>query len=484
MLEYYNGRTNVQVNDLDYLNNLSQDELNRIATGPQDEFLSYMSRINNELNVYGIEPIDITGKWNWKPGTYDKIKEYLGKRMDLHKKARDIHGLVYRTKTKVNYLGYFERQARTMEMERFKLKHLGISRNVDTAVFQELCNEFTNKIIEQCDIVAKTTDGKVKLTPYVDISEPKTMYYLDIVLSDLVLEVYNGSKVTNKIPLDNIHIVAETSFRHLLNDMMYAPNFTGKYMNDFLKFPYISVNRYGNNYGTVCLDNYSDDVRRAFKNSDYLSMAMLLMQWAQYYNTSYSNPYNQPYLLHYGMPENVLESYTNLYDYDMITSHCNSYLNDISRKESISRHESNDYKLQKCKDIKCKFIDSCDYNWTFNKHVENIRVNNEVAEGIVGLIMEHLSWKVDNSDVSNSTMSNVLEGITGYYLNPDIEDYLNEWMQKLHYYICSGPHGPGNNWVYDYIHNNNLIEKVESTEEKVMSNEEIETLMKQWVSTQ
>ena len=47
MLEYYNGRTNVQVNDLDYLNNLSQDELNRIATGPQDEFLSYMSRINN-----------------------------------------------------------------------------------------------------------------------------------------------------------------------------------------------------------------------------------------------------------------------------------------------------------------------------------------------------------------------------------------------------------------------------------------------------
>ena len=76
-MEYFNGRATVNVNDLDRLTNLSQEELNTLATGRQETFLNMLDSINNELQFEGAEPIDVTPAWNWRPGTYDKFKKYL-----------------------------------------------------------------------------------------------------------------------------------------------------------------------------------------------------------------------------------------------------------------------------------------------------------------------------------------------------------------------------------------------------------------------
>ena len=75
-MEYFNGLIDVNVSDIDCLNSMTQDMANAIATGPQDGFFEVLDSFNMELTHYGIEPIDVTNKWNWKPGTSKKIVEF------------------------------------------------------------------------------------------------------------------------------------------------------------------------------------------------------------------------------------------------------------------------------------------------------------------------------------------------------------------------------------------------------------------------
>ena len=93
------GDKKLEVNDLDYLSNLNQDELNSIATGPQDAFFESVNIINNQFKYMGINhQIDVTNKWNWKPGTYDKIKELLYRKLEMHKKSKSVEHLIQRTR--------------------------------------------------------------------------------------------------------------------------------------------------------------------------------------------------------------------------------------------------------------------------------------------------------------------------------------------------------------------------------------------------
>ena len=76
-INYFNGVNDIEAYDINKLADLSQEEANNLACGPQDLFFDKLDNINRELALYDIEPIDVTPKWNWKPGSYDKIKEYI-----------------------------------------------------------------------------------------------------------------------------------------------------------------------------------------------------------------------------------------------------------------------------------------------------------------------------------------------------------------------------------------------------------------------
>ena len=126
-MEYYNGNQHIQSHKLEKLSNLTQEEANGLATGPQDLFFDKLDNLNSELSHYGLDTVDVTDKWNWKAGSYDKVKEYIYTKLDLHKKARNMDNLLTRTRDKMNYMGYMERQVRNMEQERMNLKYLGVS---------------------------------------------------------------------------------------------------------------------------------------------------------------------------------------------------------------------------------------------------------------------------------------------------------------------------------------------------------------------
>ena len=54
MFEYFNGHTTVQVDGLGKLDNLSQEEANNLATGPQDMFFERLNTLNTEMQYYNI----------------------------------------------------------------------------------------------------------------------------------------------------------------------------------------------------------------------------------------------------------------------------------------------------------------------------------------------------------------------------------------------------------------------------------------------
>ena len=181
-MEYFNGHQNTESHELNKLENLSQEEANGLACGPQDLFFDKLDRLNREMALFGIETIDVTGKWNWRPGSYDKVKEYIYKRLDLHKKSKSLDNLMTRTHDRMNYMSFIRRQTTEMEYERANLKRLGVGRDVDIDEFKARCKVFVDNIVEQCDKVYKMTNGKVIIVPYVELADRNSWFYLDIKL--------------------------------------------------------------------------------------------------------------------------------------------------------------------------------------------------------------------------------------------------------------------------------------------------------------
>ena len=192
---FWNGTRNIEVDNIDVLSNLSQDVANNIAIGPQEDFLIMLKRINEQLFFNNIGNIGITKKWNWKPGSYDKMKELISKKLDLHKKSNGMDNLLYRTYDRVNYLSHIKSQALEMERQRYKLKDLGVSPDVDLNVFKEQCNEFVNSMLSQSETITKMFNNKVELNTFIKIDEEnnyKADLYIDMHLFDLTLNVFQG----------------------------------------------------------------------------------------------------------------------------------------------------------------------------------------------------------------------------------------------------------------------------------------------------
>jgi hypothetical protein len=496
MIEFYDGTTEIQVNSLDYLNNLSQEELNTIAVGPQDRFFEKLEFMNQQFERNGMNHIiDVTNKWNWKPGSYDKMKELIYKKLEIAKKCQSMDKLFNRTMERNNYLSFISRQAREMELERANLKRLGVSKDVDINVFQTKCIEFVEIIQKQCELVDIMTEGNIKLTPYIHLTpqERNPFYYLDVVIKNMTLSVFNGEKEIQKFPLDPIHIIINMSFRNLLNNRGLSNgsanlNFRGKYLSDY-SFPYIqNRTRYSSDgiYSVVCLDQYNDDVSKALSNNDYQSFAMLLMQWCQYYNTTFSHPYNYPHLLHYGMPDNMSKEYYNHFDHSNIKDACSSTLERMSNKENITKYHLDvlTFENEKCNQINCQFINDCRHNIRVNNSLNNWEKYHDWAEGITGIILEY----VEDCEFSIHSKNLIIEKICGSWIDTNHEDEIENYnilfVQHLIRYICDSINKSNFSYVRDWlIERDFYIETdVEKEDSKRMSEESIKEAMKHWAS--
>ena len=221
-MEYFNGIRHVDVSDIDCLKDMTQETANAIATGPQDAFFTLLDRFNDDLNYYINDTIDVTDKWNWKPGTYDKIDKMILKRLNFDKKSKGIYNKISKIRERSNYLNYVMRNAQELENQKYRLKQSGLSKNVNIGDFQDKANKLVDAINTQCNLVQELTEGNVIIKPYISqhFENRLTPIYLDVKLFGLTLSVYSGDKSIQEIMLQPIHLVMKYPFRHYINNLI------------------------------------------------------------------------------------------------------------------------------------------------------------------------------------------------------------------------------------------------------------------------
>tara|TARA_Y100000593_G_scaffold85569_1_gene162829 strand:- start:984 stop:1601 length:618 start_codon:yes stop_codon:yes gene_type:complete len=123
------------------------------------------------------------------------------------------------------------------------------------------------------------------------------------------------------------------------------------------------------------------------------------MSWATYYNTEYSNPYNQPYELHFGMPEYMTKEYKGAFP--ISADNCSNRLRRVYGLNSgipiSNNYISNQIDMvnDECDRIQCQWRESCS-TYTRTQHIKGI-INDEEcrfqAESLLGFIKTLPDWE-------------------------------------------------------------------------------------------
>ena len=205
---------------------------------------------------------------------------------------------------------------------------------------------------------------------------------------------------------------------------------------------------------------------------------MNLMQWAQYYSLSYSNPYNQPFRLHYGMPRSFSKAYRISQDSSAVEHKCSQILRSSAERQGHVGMHLDKYVNNKCHAIDCAFIDTCNLHQNTVKTlgIYESDVYYEI-ESVVGMIYDHIYSNGMN-------VIDEVEIITGRHVNEDTDTYKEDVIDTLMHYLVNDWH---NSWPYAYnwlVENGQIehIEEIPATDS--MDAEQVETLMKSWAESQ
>ena len=214
---YYNGTEETEVINIDSLSEISSEFAESIATGPQDEFLELLDRFNRYLPDN--QKIAVTPAWNWKPGTYDKFREYLISKLQINKRPQDLTHLINRTHDNARFnINRIANTIEALESQKWRLKSDGYKIEVDIDEFKKTMKEIVDRIQSQSKLVEEITGGRVTIRTYIGNETSRyTKIYSDIILKDLSMEVYQGDSKIHTQPLEIITIKSQMLLRKFIN---------------------------------------------------------------------------------------------------------------------------------------------------------------------------------------------------------------------------------------------------------------------------
>jgi len=518
---YYNGQEEIEVSEIDKLKDLTQEETNNLASGPQDLFFSKLDGVNHTLQNYGIKTLAVNDKWNWKPGAYPIMREFISKKLEIDKKCQSLTKLLDRTRSNVNYTNYLTRQIKEMEIEKNNLKRLGVLKDVDIDKFKEKCVEFVKRIEEQCSKASELTKGDVTINTFVtDLETRVPRIYYNIILNNLTLSIYDGDKMIQEIPLAQIHIIISQNLRTKLGIKNKDIRLTGVYQDSNYKeakFPYIASGYNNTEYSTVCLDKHYDDVSNAIYKNDLISLSFILMQWAQYYHISHSNPYNQPHMLKFGMPGEYSDEYSATQSSSAVNNRSNEILERSIKSLNLNYIDASEYYVSSLDLVECKYRNLNNDYLMSKMHIQ--LQNTEYyykTESLVILLLNNIMRNAENpnsiwtisEEVSNLTGQNIGINKNSYQEGDnqitDIKDTQKSVTYALFNYFMNRPYRNGFrfidktnehminelnpydcNYVFSYLEAHNFIEdeKAEYVNDIVTSDDKMKEMMKNWANS-
>jgi hypothetical protein len=529
----FNGRENISVNPITILAETNQQLANAIATGPQDEFYEKLERANWYIERWTREPslnISVTPSWNWRPGTYDRIRKATISALEINKKSCNIGKFFERTRNRSHYfLENFQSAFETCERIKKELKQGGYSANVDINEYQTKMIDFSSKIKDECEKVEEFGKGNITITPHIHIPENNiraTSLILEIKLIKQTMNILQDDTLIQEIPMEPIKILFNSNLRKIMSystaktalnrslrtcgiyeseNISISNNRRPKHL---FEHPYIGALGWRGEqvYGAVCFDKFSDDIRNSYFNFDFIGMILQILSWGTYYNISHANPYNQPVEMHFGMPKSFNKAYKSAYSITQST--CS---NKIRRKYNVdylhlSKEHLNTVNKQNdiCSSIKCEWALECslyEQNQrvisTFSNEIEEYRYKVESYLGAliemcintetlgtndgVSILIDTLynahSFNSGRDDIFEKIEgeNNLLEFIVNHILHENIFNY------EIHRYrilinslvILKEKHGL-NYWGDDI--------DLKSVDKTPMNNEEIKSTMLQWAT--
>jgi hypothetical protein len=441
----WSGSRFVDIEDISILTNPNQQLANAIATGPQDEFYELLNQTNQSMdryytmNYYGYTNyrniddgssayhIGVTPTWRWKPKTKDKVQKVASRILGLNKKSNGIDKYLGRISDMARYrLHHLVDKFQKLENLKRTLKREGYSANVDIEEYKVKLIDFSDRIKNECDKINEFSNGNISVSaePFINIpiNERETSFYLILTLTGLKMNIYQENTLLQEFSMYPIHIVFNSKLRKMMKylDTPVMRNadvyFTGLYDSPEMKIdsrkishitehPYIATPRWNNElqmykYGTVCLDKYMDEIRTSFHKLDYVSMLLSILSWAQYYNTNYANPYNQPTMLHLGMPESLNKSYQILYVDSIGTTSCSRRMRLKYKLQNIHHlydkfHISSVKKIheKECDAMKCVWREKCEFYLANNRMLERLADDTfrYMLESVIGWFDEKIN---------------------------------------------------------------------------------------------
>ena len=514
-IELYNGHNNINVNTLDILREPNQQLANAIATGPQDEFFSKLEECNRVLTRFSDEELvlSVTPSWNWRPGTLDMIKKYVAKQLMLDKKSSGLGKYISRTGENARYqLSWMARKLEECEEIKRMLKREGYQHDVDIEEYIIKLADFCDKIEESVNQATNATEGKVLFAPYIHIPqnfERQATFYLDCYVNPGELNVCQDSTLIQKIPINGIKLIFHCSLRKMmryldkpspsllnvrylgLNDAEMT-NYNSYRARQTTYHPYIAQPTYRGDYGssiqwgTACFSSFTDNIRNAFHQLNFIVLAMELLEWAGYYNTAHANPYNSLNLTHIGMPKSFSKAYQAVINKD--TGNCSSRLSGhiFDKDTQIYSPKHNRDKvnfIEYCQNIECVWRTDCAKFIQYTEEMKRILdiERTYMVESILGALLEHFSEET----VTNS----VLYEDFGIYLDNSLDEnhekkeyMIYDWKDVIDALVMKYSEIDTFRYILDEIKYWNIDEEKPAIEEITGEDDNIKRAMLQWAT--
>jgi hypothetical protein len=281
------------------------------------------------------------------------------------------------------------------------------------------------------------------------------------------MNIVQGTKTIHTEPLDDIHIFFNISLREMIKcwktkTVSRKINHKGLYLSEEHRYPgsyqnahcfehpYLSAPTYNYdflimNYGVVCLDKYVDDVYKAISKVDYISLIMNLVNWASYYSTDFSNPYNQPNQLHFGLTTKMSEAYVSLFqDTDSCSKRkkglwgfYNSEVKAWTKEEEKQMMNFN----HSCNAEECILRDNCTaYQYNMGRlsvyDVDEDEFNKIYS--ILGYVYSYYSEK-DNTKSHNLLMYEINQWLMSWFEAPYLGEFDDMARFLIHYGVTAHP---------------------------------------------
>ena len=317
------------------------------AIGPQGNLLDKLEAFNTKhMLPDNEEPLRVTKKWRWAPGTYDRVKtSYTRKVMQWHRRPRHMYSIFDRKR--VWYENDMKRELTDIENYLINARRdnaIWLDENTDTGILEQVTAEFAYKIQKLYEIVESEYNSfevhiaqERELWPNhyrrdpgiegLDLSDG--VYIMTIDMPEKPIEVTRDNAIIGTVPFPALSLMIMIDVPRWISHSMSSQRLSqsGDYQRYFnlsvyyevpsqwftgdendtellggqhwpIYHPFIQSSGYHEDrfrpwgWRNVCWGDYGNDIINSFMMMDWNAFFLFIDKWLYQYEIINANPLN------------------------------------------------------------------------------------------------------------------------------------------------------------------------------------------------